>query len=59
MKGQVCVLEGTRALVEGCAWALLGRLCCLTAVKPLKFIPSTRATEKRGTFPLDVLAFCR
>lgn len=58
MKGQVCVLEGTRALTKGDAWALLGRLCWLTTVKPLKFIPSIYATEKRGTFPLDILSFC-
>lgn len=56
VKGQVCMLEGTRALVEG---ALLGCLCWLTTVKPLKFILSTHAAEKRGVFPLEVLAFCK
>lgn len=59
MKGQGSMLEGSRALVEGDARALLGCLCQLTTVKPLKCILSTHTAEKRGKFPLEVLAFCR
>lgn len=59
MEGQGGVLEGTRALAGGDAWALLGCLCWLTTVKPLKFILATHAAEKRGAFPLEVLAFCK
>lgn len=58
MKGQVCMLEGTGALVED-AWALLGCPCWLALGKSLKFILPAYVAEMRGAISLEILAFCK